>query len=245
MMEARETGRLETERRKAFLDALSGVYEEWAARFPLACRKGCSACCTSSVTMTSLEGSLILDLLRKEGRKGQLLPLLARTGPPASRPAMTTNEFAAACLRHCDVSGDAPGGWDFSPCIFLEDDACTIYEARPFGCRSFGSFVPCGAGAAAETAPIHLAVNTVFTQIIEGAGSNGGFWGIMTDILRSLVPGSGGEREIHLRAARPVPGFLLAGRERKVVRPLLEQLRATCTARGIGTDLIDNCMLME
>jgi Fe-S-cluster containining protein len=245
-MEARGADRGETERRKAFLAALYAVYGEWAERFPLACRKGCSACCTSSVTMTSLEGVVIFDFLRKAGREEQFLTLLARTDPPQSRPAMTTNEFAAACLGRCDVSDDdAPDGWDFSPCIFLANDACTIYDARPFGCRSFGSLIPCGAGAAAETAPIHLAVNTVFTQVIEGAGSNGGFWGPMTDILQSLAACRGGEQGMSLLAARPVPGFLLAGQEVKVVQHLLEQLRATCEAQGIGSDLIDNCMLME
>ena len=222
-MEARGADRGETERRKAFLAALYAVYGEWAERFPLACRKGCSACCTSSVTMTSLEGVVIFDFLRKAGREEQFLTLLARTGPPQSRP----------------------DGWDFSPCIFLANDACTIYDARPFGCRSFGSLIPCGAGAAAETAPIHLAVNTVFTQVIEGAGSNGGFWGPMTDILQSLAACRGGEQGMSLLAARPVPGFLLAGQEVKVVQHLLEQLRATCEAQGIGSDLIDNCMLME
>ena len=244
-MEARETGRDETERRKAFLAALFSVYEEWAERFTLACRKGCSACCTSSVTMTSLEGAIIFDFIRKAGRKEQFLALLTRTGPPQSKPAMTTNEFAAAFLGRCDVSSDALDGWDFSPCIFLADNACTIYGARPFGCRSFGSLVPCGAGAAAETAPIHLAVNTVFTQIIEGADSKGGTWGSMTNILQSLVPGSDPAQGMQLLAARPVPGFLLTSQERKVVRHLLEQLRATCKAQGIGTDLIDNCMLIE
>jgi Fe-S-cluster containining protein len=230
-METRVTGEDETERRKAFLAALYSVYEEWLKRFPLVCRKGCSACCTSSVTMTSLEGTVILDFLRKAGREEQFLALLPRTGSAQSWPAMTANEFASACLNRCDVSGDAPDGWNFSPCIFLADDACIIYDARPFGCRSFGSLVPCGAGTAAETAPIHLAVNTVLTQVIEQAGSNGGFWGPMADILRSLATCRGGEREMHLLAARPVPGFLLAGGEVAVVQD--------------GSDLIDNCMLME
>lgn len=244
-MEAGGSVRDDTERRKAFLAVLYGVYEEWVKRFSLACRKGCSACCTSSVTLTSLEGTVILDFLKKKGWVAQLLELLGRTDPAQNRPVMTMNEFAAACLGRCDISGAAPDGWDFNPCIFLADDVCTIYEARPFGCRSFGSFVPCGTGTAAETAPIHLTVNTVFTQVIEQTDSNGGFWGPMTDILQRLAANDEGERGMHLLAARPVPGFLLAAHEVEVVQYLLEQLRATCAAQGIGSDLIDNCILME
>ena len=227
-----------------FLTALYDVYDEWADRFPLACRKGCSSCCTSSVSMTSLEGGYILDFLRQENRVEELPRLLAETGPPQSRPASTTNEFAAACLAGRDTGEDA-AGWDFAPCMFLADGACTIYPARPFGCRSFGSLVPCGAGTAAEMAPIHLAVNTVFTQVVEGADSFGGFWGNMMDILECLAAGSSAAREKHLLPARPVPGFLLGGREAKLVGGLLAQLRQACTSRGIGSDLIDNCMLME
>ena len=229
--------------KKEALALIYRVYSRWADRFPLACKKGCAACCTQSVTMTSLEGEAILDLARSRGREQWLHGKLIRTTPGNGRPYITTNQFAEACLARQAVDGELQGTWDFSPCIFLDDTLCSIYEARPFGCRSFGSFVECAADRAAEILPIHLAVNTVFTQIIEHIDSDGGTWAIMRDILQSLTGSNRADAgRTHLPLARPLPGFLLDDHEFQVVNNLLRQLYQESGGNLTFGDLIDNFM---
>ncbi len=230
------------EHKKQLLHAVYSEYSAWVSRFPLVCQKGCAACCTQSVTMSSLEGELILDFVSAQGREKWLLDKLARTIPGKSRSIITTNQFAEACLKHQAVDSDALGCWDFTPCVFLEDAACSIYEARPFDCRSFGSLVRCTAGRAAEMAPVHLTVNTVFTQIVEHLSSDNGCWSTMIDILHSLAYKGDMIKKPHVLKARPVPGFLLEPREMKVVRQLLRKLRERFSDMGGTGDLIDNLL---
>jgi Fe-S-cluster containining protein len=241
MMQQQASAQVSTVHKKELLHAIYNVYSRWVERFPLACRKGCAACCTVSVTMTSLEGEDILDFVKRKGRGKWLQEKLAGAKPGKSKAAITVNQFAEACLKHQEVDSGTLGSWDFTPCVFLEDNGCSIYEVRPFGCRSFVSFVQCATDRAAEIAPIHLTVSTVFTQIIEHVSSDGGYWSTMADILHSLT-GCETRGEIHLVPARPVPGFLLENQELQVVHALLQQLSGHFSEKGIFGDLIDNFM---
>lgn len=231
--------------KKELLKTVYDVYAEWVQRLPLACRKGCASCCTQSVAMSDLEGRVILDFCAAQGRREWLLAKLARTSVGKSRSLVTTNQFAEACLRQQEIDAEAPGSWDFTPCVFLENDVCTIYEVRPFGCRSFGSLVQCREKGAAEMAPIHLTVNTVFTQIIEHLSSDGGHWSFMTDILHSRVKDQNPVQSSHLPNARPVPGFLLQSHEVVLIRNLLQKICKGSSSLEHLADLIDNFMPME
>jgi len=242
MSQQRDSISASIEHKKQLLNAIYSEYSTWVSRFPLACQKGCAACCTQSVTISSLEGELILDFVSAQGRDKWLLDKLARTITGKSRSIITTNQFAEACLKHQAVDSDALGCWDFTPCIFLEDAACSIYEARPFGCRSFGSLVRCTAGRAAEMVPVHLTVNTVFTQIVEHLSSDNGCWATMMDILHSLAYKKNMAKAPHVLKARPVPGFLLEPLEMNVVRELLQKLRGRFSDLGGTGDLIDNLL---
>lgn len=226
--------------KKELLHAVYDVYSRWVERFPLVCQKGCADCCTQSVTMTSLEGEMILDFVKRRHREKWLIAKLAQAYPGNNRTTVTTNQFAGACLNQQEVDEDTLGSWDFTPCVFLEHAICSIYEVRPFGCRSFGSVVRCAADRSAEMPPIHLAVNTALTQVIEHIDSDGGYWANMTDILHGLAVNNSGEGKMHLLPARPVPGFLLEPREMHVVKVLLQQLRKQFSEKGIFGDLIDN-----
>ena len=231
---------VETVRKKELLQAIYDVYAHWIEHFPLACQKGCGACCTQSVTMTSLEGAMILDFVKGTSLGKRLLEKLAVAAPGKGRDAITMNQFAEACLNHQEIGGETGPRWDFAPCVFWEKNICTIYEVRPFGCRSFGSFVQCSADRAAEMAPIHLTVNTVFTQIIEHLSSDGGYCSTMVGILHSLQNRGIRNGQIHLLPAQPVPGFLLEPHETKVVQVLLHQLSGQFSEKGVFGDLIDN-----
>ena len=194
--------------KKEPLHTVYRVYSTWIGRFPLVCRKGCGACCTQSVTMTSLEGLEIIDFVKKNGLEKWLPEKLGKAASEKSKATITTNQYARACLEQQEAEGDIPENWNFTPCVFLEEETCSIYEVRPFGCRSFGSLVQCSENNGAEIAPIHLTVNTVFTQIIEHLNSDGGCWGNMTDILENLIE-SKKPASTELLPARPIPGFLL------------------------------------
>ena len=228
--------------KKDILETIYLHYFTWVERFPLACQKGCSACCTQSVTMTSLEGELILDFIKKKSREQWMAELLAQVTPGMSGSAITTNQYARACLAHQEVNEAALGSWNFTPCVFLAENTCSIYEVRPFGCRSFGSLVRCSSERTAEMVPIHLTVNTVFTQVIEHLSCDGGYWSNMAVILQG--PANNGTRDgkMHLLPAQPVPGFLLEPHEVQVVHNLLNQLNEQTADKRFFGDLIDNFM---
>jgi len=227
--------------KKELLHTVYGIYSDWVERFPLECQKGCGACCTQSVTMTSLEGEDILDFAKENGLEKWLTEKLGKAAPEESKATITTNQYARACLEQQEVDGDIPENWNFTPCVFLEKETCPIYEVRPFGCRSFGSLMRCSENNGAEIAPIHLTVNTVFTQIIEHLNSDGGYWGNMTDILESLTAGKE-PAATGLLPARSIPGFLLDSREIKTVHGLLKQLYEQSSEKQTFGDLIDKFM---
>ncbi len=228
--------------KKSLLDVLYNVYQSWVGRFPLACSEGCAVCCTQSVAMSSLEGELILDFIRENDRENWLADQLAGRAAGNKPELVTTNQYARACLEHIDIMEDAPIGWNFAPCVFLLENICSIYEVRPFGCRSFISLEQCTGSSGAEIAPIHLAVNTVFTQINEHLCSDGGYWGNMVDILVYLMADDTSGPVDNLQSAQPVPGFLLEPGEIKVVLDLLKLLYEQGAEKRTFGDLIDNFM---
>jgi len=230
----------DTDSRKELLQEVYRVYSDWVECFPLACQKGCAACCTQSVTMTSLEGELILDFIRKMDLQEWLQSILAEASPGRNRPKITTNQFARACLEQRDIDPQEFPDWDFTPCVFLDRAVCTIYEVRPFGCRCFGSQAKCDLKGTSEMAPIHLTVNTVFNQIIEHLSSGGGYWANMTDILHCLRIEEYRAEKNHLLEARPVPGFLLEPEEVGPVSRLLKKIAEECDDKKSTGDLIDN-----
>ena len=227
--------------KEMLLDTLYEVYSKWVERLPLACEKGCAACCTQSVTMTSLEGEEVLGFVKRKGMEKWLIEKLGKATAGKNMAAITTNQYAKACLEQREVSEDIQGNWNFMPCVFLEKNICSIYEVRPFGCRSFGSLVRCSDNNEAEIASMHLTVNTVFTQIIEHLSSDGGNWGNMTDILENLVENNASVSK-ELLPAQSIPGFLLEPREIKTVHILLKKLCEQSEEKRTFGDLIDKFM---
>jgi Fe-S-cluster containining protein len=207
--------------------ALARIYswhEEWSRALPLACRKGCSSCCTRSVTISGLEETYLREHLAQAGKTGLLagLPALA---PDGARPASTTNQFAAACLQGIESAGE-PDGWNLAPCPFLLDRCCTVYPARPFGCRAFGSLTRCDSTGAAELPHLLLTVNTVIFQLIEHL-DQGGAWGNLLDLLAAAAEADGDQRQEPrppLLTCIPCPGFLIPPEEQAEVEHLLAGL---------------------
>ncbi|MFW6081707.1 MAG: YkgJ family cysteine cluster protein [Desulfosalsimonas sp.] len=169
------------------IDALSEVYrlyDDYTGSFSNACSKYCSDCCTTDVTLTSLEASFIYKTLDSEKRSEVLEKALAGSDEPRFRPSMTTNQHARICSEHREPPEEKfpeePGA-----CPLLKDRACTIYPVRPFGCRCMISSYPCRHTGSAQIDDLTLTVNTMFLQIIEHMDRHG-FSGNLTDVLLLL-----------------------------------------------------------
>lgn len=89
---------------------LLGRFSEAAAPY-VACKPGCTHCCHIQVAITGVEAELL-------GNKIGVKP--ARLNPPRLRPQESF-------------------GYN-TPCTFLDNGECSIYEHRPFVCRNHSSF---------------------------------------------------------------------------------------------------------
>lgn len=95
---------------------------------PIACAKGCAACCY--LTVGASFGETLVAAAYVRGKRPDLIGKLEETAR-AVRDYPTRNQRFRAAI----------------PCAFLEDDgACAIYPARPMGCRAATSPDPklCG-----------------------------------------------------------------------------------------------------
>jgi len=218
---------METIARKKLLKIYQ-LHSQWAVAFEFACRKGCSTCCTRSVSTTTLEAELIHEHIGSE--KPELLPLLDIL-PDSALNQKTTNQFAASCLR--EEMTEEEEHWDMSPCVFLHDGCCLIYHARPFICRSFGSRIICNRTGSAEIDPLYLTLNTVILQCIEHL-DRGRPWGNMNTILK-MVAGQNApavqQQKTNYRIAEPIPGLLIPPDEQQQLQEQLHTLQRILSER--------------
>ncbi|MDH5298017.1 MAG: YkgJ family cysteine cluster protein, partial [Desulfobulbaceae bacterium] len=227
--------------RREILSRVYEIHEEWLYSFTWACHEGCASCCTQSVTMTTLEGQRMVEFLADHGRLGELAALASAPSPPETVP-LTFNGFARHCLAGEEPAEPTSTDWDFTPCPFLADNRCTVYPARPMGCRAFVSKSDCGRTGSAEVEPLVITINTIFLQFIEHLDQRG-YWGRMIDILAELdpqkeqpkMPGMAKTPQEAakgaLRVAEPLEGFLVPPEEQTAVEPLFQRIMA-CVVEG-------------
>ena len=207
------------------LNTIYPVYESFVDSSSFACRKGCSSCCTQSVTLTALEGTIILEYVHQRNTDALIRLAGKLAGASPSTPSCTTNQFARACLEGKETANE-PGTWSFAPCIFLSDRSCSIYPVRPFGCRSFVSTICCDKKGTAQLPTEFISLNSAVMQIIEHI-DQGNIWGNMIDVLRFLlesrsVPKKGASlTSSGMLLSQPSPGLLLPPEDEKYVSVFL------------------------
>ncbi len=212
------------------LNTIYARFDAWNRDRNKACKGGCAACCTQNVVVTSPEAALIHEAMFQAGKSDWLAAILSQKRK-SSKPVMTTNTFARACLRGETVD---PGALEnYAPCPFLLDGLCQIYEVRPFSCRAFISTTVCSAHHPATVSEQYTAATTAVCQIIEHLGQKG-YYGHLFDVLtvlaehpkyqgaaQLLTPDTIRECRLKLLTAQPLPGFLLTEEDLELAEPLL------------------------
>ncbi|MGL1930996.1 MAG: YkgJ family cysteine cluster protein [Desulfotalea sp.] len=215
------------------LRSIYNSFQTWADDREVACKKGCSTCCTQNVTVTAPEAELIHKYALDNGIQEYLAKILATPRTPI-KTAMTTNDFAKACLNG---ENDSPQpSANFTPCLFLQDNICGIYEVRPFACRAFCSTIACDKDQIATISEPHTASLTAVYQIIEHVGQRK-FWGNFYDVLIAMTENPTykeagillnkemvSSAQKRLLTAKPLAGFILNEDDMKEAEPLLNTI---------------------
>jgi Fe-S-cluster containining protein len=202
-----------------------GLYDSFCSEMQLFCRKGCSLCCTTNVTLTSLEAELILAYLQEHARSLPESLLAAATGDTRFRPTITINHLAELCASGADFPDEAADPYA-GACPLLEGGLCAIYAVRPFGCRAMQSLCDCRREGVADMPDWVLSANTLFLQYIEAADADG-ITGNLIDVLMM-----GAERlpaRNKMPANRAIAVLMLPPEHRARLQGLVQSLRQIST----------------
>lgn len=112
---------------KALYEAMDGLLEAFLSRAredgkPAACKKGCDYCCHQSVFAVSHEVLYLEDFIRRNKSTGEGERYLEKA---RSKSLLTLNKPMEDMLKQRQA------------CPFLEEGACSVYEARPMACRIY------------------------------------------------------------------------------------------------------------
>jgi len=214
------------------LNRVFKIYDGFSSTLALACKAKCAHCCTTNVTMTTLEGCKIVDDLLATGKLDVIDRLTEMEALPRFKPLLTTNRMAELCAADAKVpQEDRAGEWQ--DCSLLTDSLCTIYGLRPFGCRCFVSRQNCGQTGYADIDDFTASVNTVFLQVIEHLDAEG-CTGNLIDVLqfmtsednrRTYAQGDANCEASGLIVNWELKVLMIPPEHRERIEPLLQQLR--------------------
>ena len=198
----------------------------------MACEKHCSACCTTNVTMTTLEGYHIVRRLIASNQLDVINYVQNAAKKTRFLPQTTTNQLAALCSEGFEPPVESiPTPED--ACLLLSENQCPLYELRPFGCRCLVSSRRCDQSGYAEVDEFTLSVNTVFLQTIEHLDCPG-CTGNMVDVLQTLATENKREAycsdALHCSSNRLIPNhpmkvLMIPPQHRTRMEPILQELR--------------------
>jgi len=223
---------MDLEKKLTALDQIYRIYDDFSADLVVACKKGCSLCCTHNVILTTLEGYKIVSCL--ESNDKSILFKKIRLGLKEGRlqARITTNTLADFCIQGKEVPEEEDASMT-DKCPILTDDECPVYPLRPFGCRCFVSKAMCRENGWAEVDPYVLTVNTIFLQYIEHIDAKGAS-GNLTDVLSFMESQENRERyrqnalknfSSNLISNRPMKVLMIPPEHRITVRPILSRLQ--------------------
>ena len=216
----------------ALLDRIYEIYDDFSNDIVVACKRGCSRCCTCHVTLTTIEAYKMVSYLEATQKPEFFEKIRIGMGAHRFRPQITTNTLADLCARGEPVPEEMEAT-SRGKCPLLTDDECPIYPVRPFGCRCFVSKAPCEENGWAQVDPFVLTVNTVFLQYIEHIDAKGTS-GNLTDVLgfmestenredfRQDVPKPSGS---NLIPNHPIPVLMIPPEHRQKVQPIIDRIR--------------------
>jgi Fe-S-cluster containining protein len=198
------------------------LYKKALADIDVVCREGCADCCTCNVIVTSLETAFLVRSLDSK----ELADVKQRMEEkfPGERyiPKMTTNQFACYCVSGQEIP-EEENNPDWGKCPFLEEDRCTLYRVRPFGCRSMMSQVDCGKIGFAQVPPLALTITNIFLQYIEHLDYQG-VSGNLSDMVALYLEKS--ETPRGFIGNMKIKALLVPPEHRCAVAPLLKQMAA-------------------
>ncbi|MBW1842087.1 MAG: hypothetical protein JRI75_09885 [Deltaproteobacteria bacterium] len=215
------------------LNRIYRIYDDFSRDLKVACEKYCAQCCTTHVTLTTLEGYMIVEHLLS----GEMLLLLGKveTGLSDTRfqPKMTINRLAELCMEGKDFQ-DEVSDFTGGGCPFLQKNECLIYAVRPFMCRCMVSKQDCRNTGYADVDPFVISVNNLFLQTIEHVDS-AGCSGNLSDVLLfwESEDNRRNYREKNLNCSdaelipnQPMKVLMIPPEHRERIAPILNQLRS-------------------
>jgi Fe-S-cluster containining protein len=205
--------------------------DELMVGYQLYCRRQCALCCTRNVTISTLEALFLIRSWEVAGSELWIAAVHQAVAEPRLLPVTTLNQFAELCARDAPI----PKGGDYletQGCPFLDDDLCTIYDSRPFGCRAMVSRTYCGDHQQADMPEFVLTANNVLMQYIEALDVNR-FSGNMFDVLLMMSSplqrrSYEGDLPMHPTASllvnRPISVLMVPPEHQQRIQPLLQAL---------------------
>jgi hypothetical protein len=215
----------------AALNQIYQIYDNFVSGLDLACRKHCAHCCTTGVTLTTVEGYKIVKKLEAEGNTQWIEKIEQASKQPHLQLKITANQLANMCAEGIEPPVEENTGWD--TCPFLTDDLCPLYPARPFGCRCLVSRHDCGKEGYAEIDDFVFSANTLFLQTIEHLDA-GGCTGNLLDMLgvialkenrQAYAEGKLNCRSAGLIANQPLKILMIPPEHRNKMEPILQSLK--------------------
>ena len=132
----------------------------------ISCRKGCAACCRQMVPLTIFEAEALADYIRSlpETRQHELANRFHQALLKLSATGLIDRMVNENWLAETEASRKLTIEYLYLriPCPFLEDEACSIHDIRPFGCREYLVTSPpehCFDPSTLPVAPVRLPVS--------------------------------------------------------------------------------------
>ena len=224
---------MEIDRKLMALDRIYAVYDEFVRIQDTACKIHCHQCCTTHVTLTTLEAYKVCETLPPAERAKLFRRIREASGLKRFRPAVSTNALAELCAKDEDLPPENEASTS-EKCPLLAQDLCSVYALRPFNCRCFISRTPCGEKGYAAVDEAVLAVNTLFFQTVEHVdadGCSGNLLDVLDVLAREEKRTAYADGALHctgngLIANRPMKVLMLPPEQRERIEPILSKLRA-------------------